>query len=496
MDEIRVTYSGLISLILGVFNILIGLGFTIIITRTLSEIEFGTWGLIGGLVIYATIIEPIVTFWTTREIARNQESANTAIFTGLFLSGIGLVIYLVSGIILFYQTEIEQDVIYVGLMLVPLFLINKILSSITLGWKPQGVSYGQLVLTSSQLCVGFLLMVIFDFGLIGVIITVAISTIASIGFFIIYNKSKLKTSIQKKFIKKWIKFSWVSLYPNLGPTIIAFDVMVFSIITGSIFGIAFWTASLTIVSVLSAPQLISRATYSKLLQGGDKTFVQENMRLLIYFIILFTGIVITFAKHGLFILNPIYSEIGLIVIIMAMWVAIRVISSNLLTFVTGVDQVDVDEHQNTRNYFKSSLIHVPSIYLIQSIVYIVTLSIVLLFTTFSNHTNFELILYWAIIQFVIQIPVTIYSIILSQRKINLKYDVVSITKYLLAGTITFGIIFALNAEIIEFETELIKFLPQVLVFVSISAVLYIGITYAIDNKTRNLVKIIFETIKK
>lgn len=495
MDEIRVTYSGLISLMIGILNILIGLGFTIIITRTLSEVEFGTWGMIGGLIIYATIVEPIVTFWTTREVARNQESANTAIFTGFFLSGIGLVVYLVSGIILLYQTEVEQNVIYLGLILVPLFLINKILSSISLGWKPQGVSYGQLIFTSSQLCIGFLLLVIFDFSLIGIIITVGISTIFSIGFFIIYNKSKLRAPIQKKIIKKWIKFSWVALFPNLGPTIMSFDIMIFSIITGSVFGIAYWTASLTIVSILAVPQLISRGTYSKLLQGGDKTFVQENMRLLIYFIILFAGITITFAKPGLIILNPIYSEIGLIVIIMTMYIVMRVISNNLLTFVTGVDQVDLYENQNIKNYFKSSLIHVPSIYLVQSIGYIIALTTGLYFATIFNYSNFELILYWAIIQMVIQIPITIYSIIISQRKINLKYDIKPIIKYIIAGIVTFGIIFVVNIEIMTVETELIKFLPQVIFFVFISVILYIIITYAIDNKTRNLGKKIFESIK-
>ena len=100
MDEIRVTYSGLISLVLGILSLIIGLGFNLIVTRNLSEVEYGTWGIIGGIIIYATIIEPIITFWTTREIARNEESGKTAIFTGLLFSCIGLMIYFFSAIIL------------------------------------------------------------------------------------------------------------------------------------------------------------------------------------------------------------------------------------------------------------------------------------------------------------------------------------------------------------------------------------------------------------
>ena len=100
MDEIRVTYTGLISLVLGVFSIVIGLGFNLIITRNLSEVEYGTWGIIGGLIIYATIISPVITFWTTREIARNEESGKTAVFTGIVFSSIGLVIYFISKLML------------------------------------------------------------------------------------------------------------------------------------------------------------------------------------------------------------------------------------------------------------------------------------------------------------------------------------------------------------------------------------------------------------
>jgi len=46
MSDIRVTYSGLISLIVGAIGTATGLIFILIVTRTLSPQEFGTWGLI------------------------------------------------------------------------------------------------------------------------------------------------------------------------------------------------------------------------------------------------------------------------------------------------------------------------------------------------------------------------------------------------------------------------------------------------------------------
>ena len=85
MSEIRVTYSGLIGLLIGLSTVVSGLIFILIITRSLTPNELGTWGLIGGLLTYVIILEPIISYWTTREIARDVDSGKTAILSsGIF----------------------------------------------------------------------------------------------------------------------------------------------------------------------------------------------------------------------------------------------------------------------------------------------------------------------------------------------------------------------------------------------------------------------------
>ena len=56
MSKIRVTYSGLISFATNLVTVVTGLIFVIIVTRTLTIEEFGTWGLISGLFAYAVVI--------------------------------------------------------------------------------------------------------------------------------------------------------------------------------------------------------------------------------------------------------------------------------------------------------------------------------------------------------------------------------------------------------------------------------------------------------
>ena len=86
MSGIRVTYSGLISLVIGFSTIVTGLIFTLIVTRSLTPEELGTWSLIGGLITYVIIIEPIISYWVLRETARGIESEKTAVVTSAIFS--------------------------------------------------------------------------------------------------------------------------------------------------------------------------------------------------------------------------------------------------------------------------------------------------------------------------------------------------------------------------------------------------------------------------
>ena len=63
MSNIRVTYSGLISLLMGCLRIFTGFDFTFIIARLLIPDELGTWKLILGLTYSIMFINTITSFW-------------------------------------------------------------------------------------------------------------------------------------------------------------------------------------------------------------------------------------------------------------------------------------------------------------------------------------------------------------------------------------------------------------------------------------------------
>ncbi|MDE2590135.1 MAG: hypothetical protein KGL95_10795, partial [Patescibacteria group bacterium] len=85
MSGIRITYSGLILFVVGLISVFTSLISNFLITRNLTITDYGTWGLISGLYGYIVVIEPIMSYWATREIARGIESGKTAMFSsGIF----------------------------------------------------------------------------------------------------------------------------------------------------------------------------------------------------------------------------------------------------------------------------------------------------------------------------------------------------------------------------------------------------------------------------
>lgn len=495
MDEIRVTYSGLISLIFGIINIPIGMVFTLILTRTVNTVEYGTWGLILGIIVYATIVEPIISNWSTREIARGESSGKTAIFSGSLFSIVGILIYSIVILFISTRTNADFDILLVGIILIPLIYMNRILTGITLGWKPHGTSYGQIIFGISQVINGIIFVYFLKMGVIGIIISVSIAYSISIIFYLLYNKKKIKTEFKTKFLKKWIKLSWIPLYPTIANMILFLDITVFSVITGSVTGAAYWTISLAITSIIMSSSLVSRAVYSKLLQNKEKNFISDSLRQLFYFLIFFTIIVITFAKPGLFLLNTQYIILEPIVIILSFQIFLFAFTRNLQNYILGIEKVDMNSKSTFREFIKSKLFFVPTISLVQSITYIVLLIIILTFIEVKEKNDVDLVYFWSIIALLVQIPITTYTIILFKKNFSIKMKMKNIIKYLGTGIFVFIITTILINSFFTYENNILKNLSQIILLMMFSAISFIGITAYIDTETKQLIKSILNEIR-
>ena len=494
MTEIRVTYTGLISLIGGIISIFTGVIFTLIITRSVTPEEYGTWGLIVGLITYVSLIGPIVSYWSTRDTARNIQSGKTAVLSSILLSIGAISIYILISYLMGNYTNVERSVLLFAAILIPTMFINGILMAINLGWKPHAISYGTIAYGISSIPLALFLIYYLDFGVAGIIISVFLANIASILILFFYAKEKIANQFDKKILKKWLKFSWLPIYPGIAILVAGFDISIFTIITGSVVGLAFWVAALVLPGMITHTGLISRAVYAKLLE--EKTgFMSQNLTLVFYFGIVFTSLVITFARPGLYALNPIYEIAAPITIILSFYVFLSVFTNIFLLSLAGVERVDKFENSTFKDYIKSKLFFPQTIRLIQTSIYVLILTVGLLILVGFGSSDQELLLFWASIALVTQIPLVCILYYLVRKNITIKLEIPSIIKFLLTAIGVFGLTHVLTTQFLVYSPDLPSFLPNVLMFAAFGVGLYIIITYLIDNKIRNLVHAIIYEIK-
>ncbi len=494
MSKIRVTYSGLISLVIGLASVGTGMIFVIVVTRQLTPEEFGTWNLIGGLVIYGLIIEPTISYWVTREIARGKESGKTAIvFSGIFSIG-AILVYLIIAYFVAQNTDVEESVLFLGAILIPVMFLNRTLTAINLAWKPHAVSYGIIFLEVFKIPVALILVYYLDMGIEGAIISTTLAYAASIVILFISSRTKLHGVIDITYLKKWIRLSWLPLFPGIASMIFVLDVTVFALITGSVEGLAFWSASLAIAALTMHARSISNAIYPKFLEGGKKEYLQENIMLILYISIPLTTLSIIFAKPALFVLNPLYVIAVPVVVILTLRGFVENIKFLFVSAIQGTEDVDVNENSTFKNYLKSKLFFLPTLYLIQYSLYIIILVVILII--FNSKTQLELILYWSIISVTISIPFTFYFYYISHKHFKFTINHFAVIKYVVISVGIFGSTHMLMEEYLVYDESIFKFLPQLLLFLVIGIGGYLIITYFTDKKTEVLFKAVFHEIKK
>jgi O-antigen/teichoic acid export membrane protein len=494
MSEIRATHAGLISFLGGLIGLVTGSIFSLIITRVLTPEEYGHWGLILSVVSYFPLILSVISYWSTRETATNLFSGKTAFLSTLGLSLIASIFFIIISYFITGETKTELNNFLLATILIPIMFLVGIFSSIAYGYKPHVLGISTVFYGISQVFSVLTFVYYFDLGIPGVILSLTLSYSVSTLILFLYVREKIKTSLQINFIKKWIKLSWIPLYPIISLVLANSTILIFVIITDSVLGIAYWTASLILVSIISSSGLISQATYSKLLKDKDRSFFQDNLTYLFYFAILFTALIITFARPGLFLLNPFYEEAFPIVIILSVEGFLLVLINMFQNSLIGIEKVDTNSNSTFKDYIKSKLFYVQSLRLIQVASYVVIFIVVFTLFTSSKNSLIELLIYWASISFVTHIPLFIIFFVLIKKNFSNSFDFNRITKFLMIGSIISIFSYFLTENFLLYDENIFQFAPRLLLFVGLVIGIYAIVTYLTDSKIKSLFNSIISEI--
>ena len=492
MNDIRVTYSGLIGFAVAMGGIISGTVFTIIVTRQLDVEEFGIWAIIGGMIGYSIATEPIISYWTTRQIARDEPVGKTSLVSSSLFAGFSIPIYVVS-VYLFSDIEPEFfNSMILAAILIPVKLVSHILSSINKGYKPHAISIGKMAFESLKIPAGLGLVFFLGLGLDGAIATIFIASLADIAIQIRYAKPRLLVKLNFLYLKNWLKQSWIPLYAKISGVLVSLDVIIFTVITGSVIGVAYYAAAFVIARMVTRSGRISWALYPKLLANGSHEHISENFARMMYFAIPLVIIAIVFSKHALFVLNPEYIHAGTAVVFLSLGAFFTVIVNFFYQILMGIETVDVRQNPSLSKLLRSNLFLTSTLSNIRRVLYIAILAAALYL--FRELSDIELVIIWSIISFVLSIPFLIHAVLLVRRRVAFAFSYITILKYLI-GSAGIAVVFTLtNEHVIVFETSIYSYMPGFLLELVLCGIAYLGITYIIDHKTRKLFRLILSEI--
>ena len=492
LDDIRVTYSGLLGLAVAMGGMLAGMAFTIIVTRQLSPEEFGVWAVIGSMISYSIAAEPIVSYWTTRQVARGKPVGKTSVASTSMFAGGSIPVYLLS---IYLFTGIESaffDSMLLGTLLITVLFIKATLSAVNLGYRPHAVSIAMAAFQATKIPAGLALVFFLGMGLDGAILAVFAAHLVDIAVQLRYALPRLAVRLDFAYLRGWIRQAWVPLYGRIPGVLQNIDIILYTVIIGSVVGAAYYAAALVVAKMVGRTNQVSQALYPKLLAEGSRKHISENFTLTMYFAIPLLVLSSLFSRHAMFLLNPEYATAWAAGILLAIAMFLQVVMNFIRKVLGGTDDVDLEERPSYSALLRSRLFLVGTIDNVYYVVYLAALAVSLYI--FRDMPEPLLVAVWSSVALVVSGPFLLYYILLVRKHSPFRPSYGSILRYVAGVAGMAGVFLITNDTIVVFDVSIYLYLPGLLLELAICCATYLGITYTIDRKTRLLFRRVISKI--
>ncbi len=204
MSSIKATRSGFVNLFTGMIRLVFAFIFITLVTRSLSVEQFGEYSFILSIIVYTVTSHWIISYWITRETARGRPSGKTGILSSGLFSSIGTVVFIIIGMFVLDETNLNLMTILLAAFIIPLQFLHSVSSNIAVGWKPQISSYGHFILDLVKVPFVFIFLFIFDMGINGVFLSIIFAFIISNVVMLYFNRNQLRGKFSLFTFKTWI----------------------------------------------------------------------------------------------------------------------------------------------------------------------------------------------------------------------------------------------------------------------------------------------------
>ncbi|RLG06186.1 MAG: hypothetical protein DRN59_03435 [Thaumarchaeota archaeon] len=378
MSKVRLRLSGVTSFASQIVGYIVGILFAAMVSRRLSERDFGAWAYIGTIASYAILPTDLFGLWITRDAARGRKIFGSALMINLPFFLASLLFFIAFSGPAAVAVNLSRDTVLLGLLvLIPLFFKN-VFEALVKGYAYQHAGIAVMIFEFAKLTAGIILVVHFRMGLAGVFIALSLSYALQTAYLLVMARELFSSWIDLEVIKRWLRGSIFTMVGMLNNYLSALDILLMSVIAGSTLITGYWQAALIIGSLVKTSGLLMGGLGQRLLAGGAQKDVDKSLSftMTLSIPILFGAIVLS--DGLLWILRPAYSSAWIIASLLAVSGFLMVLHRFYSSILGGTDTFDLREDVSFRDYARSRVFLGMKISLAVSSIYVVSAAILLI----------------------------------------------------------------------------------------------------------------------
>lgn len=486
-SDIRLRYSGLIVFTTQLLGVITGLIFTLLLTRSMTQTEFGIWTNIFDYTPYFMLVSGLLPFWVTRFTARDIEgTVITSSVSQLVLATIATLVYLpVITMISFAIGTSQYLLIYLiaGFYVLTYYMITVFEAALT-ATQPHTTGYGFIIQEIVKVVVA--LIVILGFGQIflGAILALVISPTIQAFYYVYKLRHFLREKINWHYFKQWLKGSPVLLYNMLGVQILS-SFLILLFIYGGAEARAYYQAAFSFTTIVGYASSLSIALYPKLLANScSKDDIKLSFKTVMMLAIPLATIVMTMAFSFLTVLNATYADGSLVVIALTIDTLITMLITFYSSILMGIENFDAAGEIHLKKLVRSKIFKLFSIPYIQSAIALPATYLVL--TQLAVDGPVITATATVAVMIVVHLCTFVALAIRSKHSIHVPIAWASIAKYIFAA-------FLMGAALvfIPTTTTLLATIAKAIIGFGI----YAAVLLVIDGQARDLIRLVWREIK-
>lgn len=469
-----------------------GLLFTVMAARWLSLSGFGTWEVIITLVTFSSYPVGLVAYWATRDVARGKLVGRTALWGGILLSSLGLVLYFGFTFVTYSRIAASVLPFLLGGLLIPLSYWSAVANSIVTGFRPGVYGYSLVISEFAKLGVAYEGLYVYGLGIEAVILALLAAYLAQslVSTYLV----RLTTAERFDFsqVRRWSRLAWLPAVSYL-PTVLAVaDTYVAAVGFGTPI-VAYYQVPFIVASVVGYSSGLAFSLYPLLLRGGDERLPAISIEFSLLFGIPMAVGCSVLAGPILFLFGSKYLAGALGLTILALMFVFTTVSGIVDQTLLGTEKADAGERPSFWALVRSSLLFVPVANILYGAFYVASLYFALYYAFSNGFGSSDTVALWATVQLAATVAFMLIKARRARRYARLLPGV-SVAYYLLAAGAMAALVHFLSGSVVDQGLGTLSYGARLLGLGLVGAIVYFSIVYALDSKFRDMAHAVLRRI--